>query len=68
MLHTKFRANRSTGSEGEDFMGGFTIYGQSSHLGHVTSIMLSDFYFMYMKAFIQKLVQIGTVVSEKNPV
>ena len=30
-----------------------------------TSIMSSDFHFLVMKAFIQNLVQIGTVVSEK---
>ena len=30
-----------------------------------TSIMSSDFHFLVLKAFIQNLVQIGTVVSEK---
>ena len=43
----------------------FTIYGHGGHLGHVTSIMSSDFHFFYLKAFIKNLVQIGTVVSEK---
>ena len=33
------------------------------HLGHVTSIMLADFHFLV--PFIQSLVQIGRVVSEK---
>ena len=47
------------------FEGVFTIYGHGGHLGHVTSIMSSDFHFLYLKAFIQNLVQIGTVVSEK---
>ena len=42
-----------------------TIYGRGSHLGHVTSIMSSDFISLYLKAFIQSLDQIGTVVSEK---
>ena len=42
---------------------GFTIKGRGGHLGHVTSIMSSDFH--YLKAFIQSLVQIGTVVSGK---
>ena len=41
---------------------GFLPY--MGHLGHVTSVMLSDFHFD-PKAFIQNLVQIGTVVSEK---
>ena len=43
--------------------------GHGSHLGYVTSIMSSDFYFlvqMYLKAFIKILVQIGKVVSEKS--
>ena len=51
MLHTKFRANRSTGSGGEDFKGFFTIYGQGGHLGHVTSIMSSGFYFHVHESF-----------------
>ena len=36
MLHTKFRGNRSTGSE--DVRKVFTIYGHGGHLGHVTQI------------------------------
>ena len=43
----------------------FTIYGHGGHLGHVTSIMSSDFYFLVPESFHKKLVQIGTVVSEK---
>ena len=31
----------------------------------MTSIVSSNFIFLYLKAFIQSLVQIGTVVSEK---
>ena len=46
MLHTKFRENRPTGSGEEDFSRVFTIYGHGSHLGHVTSIMSSDFHFL----------------------
>ena len=46
-------------------MKGFTIYGLGGHLGHVTSIMSSDFFSLYLKACIQTRVQIGTVVSEK---
>ena len=45
MLHTKFRGNRPAGS-GEDFLRVFTIYGRGRHLGHVTSIMSSDFRFL----------------------
>ena len=46
MLHTKFRGNRPAGSTEKDFRRIFTIYGRVSHLGHVTSIMLSDFHFL----------------------
>ena len=35
MLHTKFHANRPSGS-GEEFWRVFTIYGYGGHLGHVT--------------------------------
>ena len=43
MLHTKFRGNQPAGS-GEIFLRVFTIYGRGGHLGHVTSIMSSDFH------------------------
>ena len=62
MLHTKFRGNRPAGSTEKDFRRIFTTYGR---VGHVTTIMLSDFISLYPKAFIQNLAQIGTVVSEK---
>ena len=45
MLHTKFRGNQPAGS-GDDFLRVFTIYGRGGHLGHVTSIMSSDFHFL----------------------
>ena len=50
MLHTKFRRNRPTGS-GEFFLKGFTIYRHSGHLGHMTSIMSSDFHFLVPESF-----------------
>ena len=62
MLHTKFRENRPAGSGEEDFLRVFTTYGHGGHLGHVTSII---FISLYMKAFLQNLVLIGTIVSEK---
>ena len=43
----------------------FTIYRRGGHLGHVTSIMSSDFHFLVPESFHKNLVQIGTVVSEK---
>ena len=65
MLHTKFRENRPTGSGEEGFRRVFTIYGRGGHLGHVTRIMLSVFISLYLKAFIQNLIQICIAVSEK---
>ena len=46
------------------FLSGFSIYGRGGHLGHVTSIMSSDFHFLVPQIFHKNLVQIGTVVSE----
>ena len=46
MLHTKFHENLPDGSGEEDFERVFTIYGHGGHLGHVTSIMSSDFHFL----------------------
>ena len=51
MLHTKFRENRPAGSGEENFQKVFTIYGHASHLGHVTSIMSSDFHFLVLESF-----------------
>ena len=51
MLNTKFRGNRPTGSTEEDFQRTFTIYGRVGQLGHVTSIMLSDFHFLVPERF-----------------
>ena len=51
MLHTKFRGNRSTSSEEEDFLRVFTRYGPGGHLGHVTSIMSSDFHCLVSESF-----------------
>ena len=62
MLHTKFRGNLPPVPE-KKILTGFYHMGLGGHLGHVTSIMSSDFH--YLKAFIQSLVQIGTVVSGK---
>ena len=54
MLHTKFRGNRPAGSTVEDFRRIFTTYGHVGHLGHVTSIMLSDFFFLVPESFYTK--------------
>ena len=57
MLHTMFRGNRPAGF--------FTICGHGGHLGHVTSIMSSDFHFLVPESCHKNWVQIGKVVSEK---
>ena len=54
MLHTKLRGNRPAGSGEEDFKRVFTICGHGGHLGHVTSIMSSDFYFRVPESFHKK--------------
>ena len=53
MLHTKFHGNRPVpaGSGGENFLRVFTTYGCGGHLGHVTSIMSSDFHFLVSESF-----------------
>ena len=51
ILHTKFRGNRPANSGEENFLRVFTIYGRGSHLGHVTSIMSSDFHFLVPESF-----------------
>ena len=54
MLHTKFHGNRPAGSREEDFKKFFTIYGHDRHLGHVSSIMSSDFHFLVPESFHKK--------------
>ena len=53
MLHTctKFLGNRPAGSGEEDFLSVFTIHGRGGHLGHVTSIMSSDFHCLVPESF-----------------
>ena len=51
MLHTKFHGNQPAGSGEEDFFKVFTIYGHGCHLGHVTSITLTNFHFLVPESF-----------------
>ena len=51
MLHTKFHGNWPAGSDEEDFLRVFTIYGHGGHLGHVTSNTSSDFHFLVPESF-----------------
>ena len=54
MLHTKFHGNPPAGFREEDFRRVFTIYGHGGHLGHVTSIISSDFHFLVPESFLTK--------------
>ena len=54
MLHTKFLGNQPAGSGEEDFRRAFTVYWRGGHLGHVTSIMSSDFHFLVPESFHKK--------------
>ena len=48
MLQTKFQENRFWRRR---FLKVFTIYGHGGHLGHVTSIMLTNFHFLTPESF-----------------
>ena len=64
MLHTKFCGNRPAGS-GEDFNGFLPYMGMAAILVMWPASCHQIFISFYLKAFIQSLVQINTVVSEK---
>ena len=52
MLHTKFRGNRPAGSKVRFLKGFYHICPSSGgHLGHMTSIMQSDFHFLVLESF-----------------
>ena len=51
MLHAKFQDHRTSGSGEEDFQSFFSVYGCGGHVGHVTSIMSSDFHFLVPESF-----------------
>ena len=48
------------------FEGIFTIYGHGGHLGHVTSIMPSDFHFLVPESFHKKIGSDRHSSSEKT--
>ena len=56
MLHTKFCGKRPDDSGEEDFEGflPYIYMGRGCHLGHVTSIMSSDFHFLVPENFYKK--------------
>ena len=47
-------------------MKGFTIYRHGGHLGHVTSIISTNFHFHVPKSLTQNLHKNALVVSEKS--
>ena len=49
MLHTKFLEISPPVPEKKIFKGYFTIYGHGGHLGHMTSIISTNFYFHISK-------------------
>ena len=51
MIYNKLHGNLPAGSGEEDFLRVVTIYGRGGHLGHVTSIMSSDFHFLVPESF-----------------
>ena len=65
MLHTKFRGNQPAGSGEEDFEGFLTYRGVAAILVMRPASCHQNFISMYLKAFIQSLAQIGTIVSQK---
>ena len=64
MLQAKFRDHRTSGS-GEDFRRFLPYMGVAAILVMLPASCHQIFISLYLKAFIQNLVQIGTVVSEK---
>ena len=65
MLHTKFHGNWPAGSGEEDFLRFLPYMGMAAILVMSPGSCLQIFISLYLKAFIQNLVQNGTVVSEK---
>ena len=57
MIHTKFLGNQPKGSRERYFQKVLNIYGHGGHLGHLTSIISTNFIFIYLKDYIQKLVK-----------
>ena len=51
MLHTKFHGNRPPVLEKKISEVFFTIYAHGCHLGHLTSILLTNFHFLVPEIF-----------------
>ena len=65
MLHTKFCGKRPAGSGEEDFEGILPYMGVVAILVMRSASCHQIFISLFLRAFIQNLVQIGRVVSEK---
>ena len=65
MLHTKFRGNPPAGSGEEVFEAFLPCRGVAAILVMWPASCHQIFIFLYLKVFIQSLVQIDIVVSEK---
>ena len=65
MLHAKFQDHRTSGSGVEDFQRFLPNMGVAATLVILPAACHQIFISLYMKAFIQSLVQIGRVVFEK---
>ena len=65
MLQAKFQDHRTSGSGEEDFQRFLPYMGVAAILAMLPASCHQIFISLYLKAFIQSLVQIGTVVSEK---
>ena len=65
MLHTKFRASRSSGS-GEYFEKFITYMGMAAILGMSPTSCNLILFSSYEKAFIQNLAENGLLLSEKS--
>ena len=65
MIHAKFQVHRTSASGEEDFQRFLPYMGVAAILVMGPASCHQIFISLYLKAFIQSLVQIGTVVSEK---
>ena len=55
MLHTKFSWKSACRFQRRGFLKGFYHSGRGGHLGHVTSIMSSEFHFLVPESFHTKI-------------
>ena len=65
MLHTNFCGNRPSVSVEEDFKGFLPYMGMAAIVVIRPASCHQIFISLYLKTFIQNLVQIGTVITEK---